>query len=415
MGTRPASSNRNVCKNLFYPTREINILIEGQYVRFSFFITKSDLDRVSGLNFPDDPLLIVARGIASSPLWSMMPGAELFVRLSPPEISVMGDFDPADITRLKALAFQMKHALRSLRFVRYNDIEEDCRVLASRLEDLVGRDQLRKYYFTCLPRGGLVVLGILSYVLGLERWQLEPPPTRDAPVVVIDDCALSGKRFFEFLRKDQSDTVIFAPLYSSPHLRSAIETREDRVRACISARDLENCIHSSDEEQRAFEEVFKSDASTPHYWKGLTEYLCFSWNEPDFVFFNTVTNKMEWKWTLFPQEICLKSGPVRIPVSVRQNIRTEFTIAKDVISIHEDTCVTIENLVTHYRYQVKGIAAEMWNALMECGTQEALLEKFYNEYDIDRVTLKRDVTDFIQDLLSQGILKPYTEDSSSSP
>jgi hypothetical protein len=70
MGTRPVCMN--VCKNLFYLTRERNILIEGQYVRFSFYITKSDLDRVSCLNFPDNPLLIIARGIASSPLWSVM-------------------------------------------------------------------------------------------------------------------------------------------------------------------------------------------------------------------------------------------------------------------------------------------------------------------------------------------------------
>jgi hypothetical protein len=187
------------------------------------------------------------------------------------------------------------------------------------------------------------------------------------------------------------------------------------VRACISARDLKSCVLSSDEEQRAFEEVFKSDMSTSNYWMGLTEYLCFSWNEPDFVFFNAVTNKKESKWTIFPREVCLKNGPVRIPVRVRENIRTEFTIAKDVISIHEDTCVTIENLITHYRYQVKEIAAEMWNALMESGTQDALLEKFYTEYDIDRITLRKDVDDFIQDLLSQGILKTHTGDNSSSP
>jgi hypothetical protein len=327
----------------------------------------------------------------------------------------MGHFDPADIARLKALALQTKHALRTLRFVRYTDLEGDCRLLASILEERIGRDQLKKCYFTCMPRGGLVILGLLSYVLRLEQWQLEPPPCRDIPLVVIDDCALSGKRFFQFLRKNQSDTIIFAPLYSSPHLRSAIEAREDRVRACISARDLETCVYPSEEDQRAFEEIFTSDPSPSDYWKGLTEYLCFPWNEPDYVFFNTVTNTMEWKWTIFPQEICLKNSPVRIPVSFRPDIRTEFCITEDVVTFQEDTCVTIENLVTLKRYQVKGIAAEMWHTLMEYGTQEALLEKFYHEYDIDLVTLKGDVIDFIQDLLSQGILKRNKGDSSSVP
>ena len=136
---------------------------------FRFYVTSSELDRISELNFPDPPLLIIARGIASSPLWSGMPEAELRIRFSPPEISVVGCFDPADIARLKALAWQTKHALHTLRYVRFTDLEDDCRLLVSRLHEKVDPDQLKKYYFTCIPRGGLIVLGILSYILGLEQ------------------------------------------------------------------------------------------------------------------------------------------------------------------------------------------------------------------------------------------------------
>ena len=373
-------------------------------MKFSFYLTNTELDRISSLNFPDHPLLIIARGIASSPLWSRMPEAEIRVRFSPPEISVSGRFDTADIARLKALAWQTKHALHTLRYVRYTDLEDDCRLLVSKLNERFDPDQLKKYYFTCIPRGGLIVLGILSYLLGLERWQLEPPPTNDASVVVVDDCSLTGKRFAQFLQKNQNDAIIFAPLYSSPELRSAIETREPRVRACISARDLENCLYSSEEDQRAFQEIFGSQ-NNANYWIGLTEYLCFAWNEPDFFFSNLVTKKVEGNWTIFPHEMCLKNGPVRIPVSVREDIRMEFRVAEDVVTIAGDDSVIIENLVTRDRYSLKGIAAEMWNALMEQGTQEALVTKFLNEYDIDQITLKGDIAEFIQNLLSRGILK----------
>ena len=374
-------------------------------MRFSFYVTNPELDRISELNFPDNPLLVIARGIASSPLWSMMPEAEIRVRLSPPEITVVGLFDPADIARLKALAWQTKHALYTLRYVRYTDLEEDCRLLVSKLNERVDPDQLKKYYYTCIPRGGLIVLGVLSYLLGLEPWQLEPPPVPDAPVVVVDDCAVTGRRFAQFLQKNQSDTIIFAPLYSSAELRSAIETREPRVRACISAHDLESCLYSNENDQRAFQEIFGSDLFTSDYWKGLTEYICFAWNEPNFVFFNPVTKKVEGNWTIFPHEMCLKNGPVRIPVSVQPDIGTEFCVAGDVVTIHGDDSVTIDNLVTHDRYLLKGIAAEMWNALMECGTQEALFTKFLNEYDIDHITLERDISDFTRNLISKGILK----------
>jgi len=383
---------------------EIKIRIEGYFVRFSFYFTNPELDRISELNFPDHPLLIIAHGIASSPLWSQMPEAEIRVRLSPPEITVIGLFDAADIARLKALAWQAKHALHTLRYVRLTDVEADCHLLISRLHESVDRDQLKKYYFTCIPRGGLVVLGILSYILGLERWQLEPPPNPDAPIVVVDDCALTGKRFAEFLQKNKSDTIIFAPFYSSPKLRSAIEAREDRVRACISAHDLESCLYSNEKDQRAFQEIFESPDKSD-YWNGLTEYLCFAWNEPGFVFLNPVTQKVEGNWTIFPHEMCLKNGPVRIPVSVHPDIRTEFCVAGDIVTIYDEDTVTIDNLVTHDRYLLKGIAAEMWNALREYGTQEALHAKFLNEYDIDPITLERDISDFIKNLFSRGILK----------
>jgi len=405
IGIRLALRIINVCKNLFYLTTEIKILIEGEYVKFSFYLTKSELDRISELHFPDHPLLIIARGIASSPLWFMMPEAEIRVRLSPPEISILGLFDTADIARLKALAWQTKHALHTLRYIRYTDLEDDCHLLVSKLIERVDRDQLKNYYFTCIPRGGLVVLGLLSYILGLEQWQLEPPPARDAPVVVVDDCALTGKRFAQFLEKNRSDSIIFAPLYSSPELRSAIEAREHRVRACISAHDLESCLYAAEEDQRAFQKIFGEDLSPSDYWNGLTEYLCFAWNEPSFVFFNPVTKNVEGNWTIFPHEVCLKNGPVRIPVSVKQDTMMEFCVAGDVVTIHSDNSVMIENLVTHDRFIAKGIAAEMWNALMEYGTQEALLSKFLHEYAIDRITLKKDISDFIKNLISREILK----------
>ena len=383
-------------------------------MRFSFYFTNSDLDRISELNFADNPLLIIARGIASSPIWTMMPEAELWVRLSPPEITVFGDFEKADIVRLKALAMQTKHALNTLRYVRYSDAQDDCHLLVSRLNERFDSDQLKNYCFTCIPRGGLIVLGILSYLLRLERWQLEPPPNRDTPVVVIDDCAFTGKRFAQFLQKNQSENIIFAPLYSSPELRSAIEAREPRVRACISARDLKSCLDSNDEDQNAFQEVFSSYVDTSNYSVDLTEYICFAWSEPDLFFPNPVTKKLEGTWTIFPHEICLKSGPVRIPVSVLQDINREFCVADDIVTIHGDNCVMIDNLVTKDRYKLKGIAAEMWNALMEYGTQEALLTKFFNEYDIDQITLKGDISDLIQNLLSRGILKTQKRDSANT-
>lgn len=363
------------------------------------------LERISRLNLSDPPLHIIARGIASSPLWSRIPAAKLQVRIEPPAIFFTGSFDPADIARLKALAWQTKHALRTLRYVSYSDLEADCRLLASQFEDTIGTDELRRYYFTCIPRGGLIVLGVLSYLLGLERWQLGlPPGPVDVPVVVVDDCAITGRRLHEFLTENQNNTIVFATLYSSPELRSAIAARESRVRACISARDLEMCGNNGEADQQEFRELFQSPDQSD-YWHGLTEYLCFAWTEPNFVFLNPVTQQVEGYWTIFPQEVCLKNGPARIPVHVLPDTRTEFRVSEDIVAVSDDDSVTIDNTATHNRFMMRGIAAEMWNVLMDRGTREALFFSFSREYDIDETTLRHDIADFIGDLVSRGILK----------
>jgi hypothetical protein len=170
-------------------------------------------------------------------------------------------------------------------------------------------------------------------------------------------------------------------------------------------------LYATEEDQRAFQENFKS-INKSDYWEGLTEYICFAWNEPSFVFLNPITKKVEGNWTIFPHEMCLKNGPVRIPVTVQQDIRMEFCVAKDIVTIQSEDSLMIDNLVTHDRFIVKGIAAEMWNALIEYGTQEALLTKFFNEYDIDQKTLRGDISGFIKNLLSQGILKTNEGDNS---
>ena len=350
------------------------------------------------------PCIILARGIASSPLWSGMPKAEMQVCIRPLEISVTGHFEPADIARLNALAWQTKHALHTLRYIRYTDLEAECRLLAARLNESIGPDQLKRSYFTCIPRGGLIVLGILSYVLGLERWQLGVPPDPEAPLVVVDDCAQTGRRLHEFLEKSQSRMIIFSPLYSSPELRSAITKREPRVRACISARDLVQCGDFPEGDQRSFREISGSSDQSD-YWHGLTEYLCFAWNEPGFVFLNPVTQKIDGIWTIFPHEVCMKNGPVRIPVRVLPERNTEVSVSENIVTFQDTGSVTIDNTATHDQFRVQGIAAEMWVALMELGTEDALLKKFLHEYDIDEVTLEEDISDFIQDLRSRNILK----------
>src|ERR671910_1255702 len=148
---------------------------------------------------PQARLQTLADALAVSPLWAEMPRATLVVRAAPdPLLGVVGYFDAAGRARLEALRWQLEHILPRLRYVGYAQAQEDCERLAARLVERFGRDELRGFRFVAIPRGGFIVLGMLAYILGLERSQLEAAPYSEhagAPLVVVDDCALSGVRF----------------------------------------------------------------------------------------------------------------------------------------------------------------------------------------------------------------------------
>jgi hypothetical protein len=379
--------------------------INRQFYTIKF--TRSDLDPFTRLGFkdPDDALLGLARGLASSPLWSQMPGTELIVRHSPLSIAIAGSFDEAGEARLNTLVRQLHFALHHLRFVDYSHAIEDCRALASALVDRFGDTELKTFHFTFIPRGGAIVLGMISYLLGLERWQMEPPPSEEVPLVVLDDCSLTGLRFADFLTRSTSKKIIFAHLYSHPGLRTAMEENEPRVLACVSAHDLENCLGGSGENQPAYQELWQSRFTRSRSWIGLPEYICFAWNEPDRPFWNPVTEKVECGWNILPPEMCLKNRYTSIPVHVQPVSSGQLRTTKNTLFTVRDTGVMIGNLDSTESYALEGVAAEIWNAVVEYGDHERVIRMLSEKYNVDESTLRSDVTSFIDNLISLGVLE----------
>ena len=97
--------------------------------------------------------------------------------------------------RLWPLAVHARHLLQNLRYVDYVQAEADAALLAQKIRTLYTRDDLRKAAFTAIPRGGLVVLGLLAYQLDLRPEQLMAGAEDKANLIfLVDDCALSGSR-----------------------------------------------------------------------------------------------------------------------------------------------------------------------------------------------------------------------------
>ena len=329
------------------------------------------------------------------------------------DLAVLGRFGVNEITRLKACSRQLRFALEHVRYVDYSQVERDCEALADRLINRFEHRTLANASFTGIPRGGLIVLGMLSYILDLDHAQIEGAPPSNAPLIVVDDCALTGSRFYRFIQQYPDREIIFAPLYAHPDLCSAIEQAEQTVHACLSTRDLHD--HAPDVLGKDYEgwlQRWESRPSEKRYWIGQPDHICFPWNEPDTGVWNPETEQIELGPRVVPPARCLKnrhavrstsptdsidiqvqpepSGPIRPAPPVFFG-----TLGEAVIVAHPEADVCIE---------LNGTAASMWTALVEHGTLAGALEALLSAYDVDQATLETDLNAFVQSLAARDLL-----------
>jgi len=357
------------------------------------------------------PLNDLMQGIASSPLWSSMPTSSLLVRQSPPLIAVLGNFDEVSEARLEALSFQVHFSLRTFRYVNYSKAEEDCKILASRILERFGEEGLKKCHFTAIPRGGYFILGLLAYILCLHPSQMESPIPKNATLIVVDDCAISGARFRDYLKKCENERILFAPLYSHPDLRGSITKREHRVVACVSAHDLADYSDEIEGGKEAYNERWNIRFGDDRYWIGLPEYICFAWNEPDRPFWNHVSGKIECGWTILPHEYCLKNGPPRIQIYIQPDAQGPIKPTDHVIFMMDGDSVFIGNLDSKESYHLDGVGADIWWGIIECGNRQGVMKRIQEKYEINEESLREDVDAFLRDLIGMGILEQTCEDT----
>lgn len=356
-------------------------------------------------------LQTVARALSFSPLWGERPRAAIVVRLgAEPLLGVIGYFDAADKARQEALQWHLDHLLPRLRYAGYARAEQDCELLATRLIERFGREELRDFRFVAMPRGGFVVLGMLAYVLGLRRSQLEPPHSTDAPLVVVDDCAISGVRFGQFLERLENPSIVFAHLYSTPELRESIEDRETGRVTCLNAHDLNDYARENlGEEYPAWRERWLERMDHHGYWVGQPEHVCFAWNEPDFGFWNPVTEREETGWRFVPPELCLKNRPSPgqepVPVQIQSQGVGPLRPSAHVLFGEFEGGIAIGNLKTEESFMLDGAGADMWRAVVGQGDLEKAAGALVETYEVDDTILKADLRGFVEDLHSQDLLE----------
>lgn len=334
-------------------------------------------------------------------------------------IALFGDFGSEDVPRLQHLQAWLPSALDWASRYTNVAVERAVERLAMKLQDALG-EILRSCDWVGVPRGGLVVLGLLSYALNLKHERIQPQRlSREKPLVVVDDCALTGNRFSRFLRDINQTEVIFAHLCSPREVREAIVAEEAQVRACVAPDTLRTVASERSQDVAARWNV--GDGSEPvnrRYWLGKVESPIFPWSEPDHNFWNPVTEELEWGWQLAPSEQCLKHkhSPVdRTEVFEIPEPTGLFTLGATVLYLPVAESIYIFDYTTEKQYKLDDVGAALWNAFLVEPTMGAVIRNIVDTYDVPHDRARSDATRLAGQLVDQGLLKHRTTSNTPVP
>lgn len=383
--------------------------------RMVFALPLDELEAVPqlfGLSLtPAERALMLARALSASPVWREMGDAVLIVRSAPTVLGLIGEFDEPAIARLSALPHQLRTEVPRLRYVAYPQVEADCEALAAGLIERLGREEIGHMDFMAIPRGGLIVLGMLAYFLDLKPSQLTATTHGErGPLIVVDDCSVSGIRFGQTLATLPDRPVVFAPLYSHPALRSAIEAREAKVVAVVSARDLtDHAPTSLGSDYAAWRERWAARPGHEGYWIGRPDRLCFPWSEVDLDFWNPAAGYGEVAWRLVPPELCLKNrvaaaGPHAPRVQLQRQGKGPLGPSPTALFAELDDGVVVANFESGEAVQLSDVAAVMWRGIVEHGNPEDVVASLRAEYDVGEDVLKRNLASLIEEMERRGFL-----------
>jgi hypothetical protein len=363
----------------------------------------------------------LARAIASSPGWNELPQAALVVRPGPePLIGILADWDqPWQQAWIEVQSHTLETALNRLRYIDYKEAERGAERLAERLVQQYGWEEVRRLHYTAIPRGGFIVLGMLAEILELPPAHVVGASCTRSPLVIVDDCALSGARFESFLSGCPCDHVIFAHLYSHPTLRAALEAREPRVLACLASSDLED--HGPDRVGEHYGDVKKQWAERlgpNRYWFGDPDRICFPWNEPERLLWNPVRQSVETGWRIVPPELCMKGrGSLSTKVGVEVQPAGKGPLRPSGRSLFgrlgEETRVA--RLDTGQSFRLQGSGADIWWALVKHGTRQDAAKALAQQYQIEESPLLLDVASFAERLLREELLEEVSVASADLP
>ena len=359
-------------------------------------------------NEPAERAVAFTQALATSPVWARLRHqAVLAVRPHPePMVAVFGVIVDEDRPLADALGWHTDALLRSLRPVDYAEVERACETLAEQLRTRLSDDVLAASSIVGLPRGGLVVAGLLAYALGLPAERIGVLPTAGGRLLLVDDCVLSGSRLGRWLDANPGPPVISVHLASVPSCREAIVAEHQRVADCLAAIDLTD--HASEYEE-GWHERWR-ERSPYDLWTGAPDYVVFPWNEPDSAVWNAERGRAERAWRVVPPSWCLKNRAQGgdAPQGVQVNgidVDGPDSPADDALWAEFDGGVVVATPRDERAIRLTGVAAVCWRELVANGHAETASTAVAAIYGAPEDVVRSDVARLVERLAARGLLR----------
>ena len=321
-------------------------------------------------------------------------------------VGIFGSLSESDWRWLARQAAAQSAVCATVRFVDYREAARLASRLAAAILSEVGQEGLGGWRFEGLPRGGLIVLGMLGYALGLPGDRLLAEPGWRGPRIVVDDCALSGARFRRALAASDGGPVLFAHLLSVAELRQRIEGCEPRVRRCLAAADLDDCgsavLGAGYDEWRA---RLGARLGGDRYWVGVPAALGFAWSEPDRVLWDPDSDRLRLAWNLLPPELCLSHRQHQTAVQIQAEGTGGWSLPEGVLSADLDGRVLVGDSRSGDVMELSEEAAAMWRALLAAATPAEALQAVAAELAVPQTLLARDLKLLTAELEERGLLE----------
>jgi hypothetical protein len=361
--------------------------------------------------YGDDPAeraVAFAQALATSPIWARLRHqAVLAVRPHPePMVAVFGVVDDEDRPLADALGWQTDALLRRLRPIGYAEAERACETVAVQLRTRLGGDVLAASSIVGVPRGGLLIAGLLAYALGLPSERIGVPPAEGGRRLLVDDCVLSGSRLGRWLDANPGPPVIAVHLASVPTCREAILAEHPRVTECLAAIDLTD--HAL-EYGEGWHERWR-ERSPDDLWTGDPDHVVFPWNEPDSAVWNAERGRAERAWRVVPPSWCLKNRVEGgdAPDEVQVNTTGEDgpdSPADDALWAEFDGGVVVATPRDERAIRLTGVAAVCWRELVTHGHAEAASAAVAAIYGAPADVVRSDVATLVQRLAARCLLR----------